>query len=156
MKYVARLTDWLAAVPLFILLAVFNVAVVMRYWSGQPLQWTEEIAGLLMIWIVMIGGIAAERSDQHLAIPVLVDLLSPKIGAFINLLVSIFSAGFLLYVAHVGLRLAMRVQFKVTDVLRISYFWIDIAVPVGFVIIALYTLHRGIKTARTAFQGEAQ
>ncbi|MGH6762290.1 MAG: TRAP transporter small permease [Phyllobacterium sp.] len=156
MKIIARLTDWLAAVPLFILLVVFNVAVVMRYWFGQPLQWTEEIAGLLMIWIVMIGGVAAERTDQHLTIPVLVDLLSPKVGAFVNLLVSVLSAGFLFYVAYVGLRLAMRVQFKVTDVLRVSYFWIDIAVPVGFVVIALYTLHRGIKTARIAFQGEAQ
>lgn len=156
MKTIARLIDWLAAAPLFVLLAIFNVAVVMRYWFGQPLQWTEEIAGLLMIWIVMIGGIAAERSDQHLTIPVLIDILPAKAGALINLIISIVSAGFLFYVSYVGFRLASKVQFKVTDVLRVSYFWIDIAVPVGFVCIALYTLHRGFSSAREVFQGEAK
>ncbi|MGH7005853.1 MAG: TRAP transporter small permease, partial [Alphaproteobacteria bacterium] len=63
----------------------------MRYFIGQPLQWTEEISGLLMVWIVMIGGISAERTDQHLAIPILVEKLSPKIAASINFVVSILS-----------------------------------------------------------------
>jgi TRAP-type C4-dicarboxylate transport system permease small subunit len=150
-KHIARLTDWLAALPLLVLLTIFNLAVVMRYFLDQPLQWTEEIAGLLMIWIVMLGGIAAERDNQHLAIPVLVELLSPKATAAVNLVVSVFSAAFLLYVSYVGLKLALSVHFKVTDILRISYFWIDIAVPVGFVVIALYMLVRGVQQARAAF-----
>lgn len=57
---------------------------------------------------------------------------------------------------YVGLMLAISVHFKVTDVLRISYFWIDIAIPVGFVVIALYTFARGITQARTTFAEQAQ
>ncbi|MCV5676267.1 TRAP transporter small permease subunit, partial [Escherichia coli] len=33
----------------------------MRYFIGQPLQWTEEMSGMLMIWVVMLGGVVAER-----------------------------------------------------------------------------------------------
>lgn len=156
MKLIARLTDWLAATPLFVLLAIFNVAVVMRYFVDRPLQWTEEVAGLLMIWIVMLGGIAAERDNQHLAIPVVVDLLPPKLTAAVNLVVSLASAAFLVYVSYVGLVLALGVKFKVTDILRISYFWIDIAIPVGFVVIAVYMVAQGVAQARKAFAEAAR
>lgn len=151
MKTIARLTDWLAALPLLALLVIFNLGVVMRYFVDRPLHWTEEVSGLLMIWIVMIGAVAAERDDQHLAIPVLVDLLPPKVTATVNLVVSLLSAVFLLYVSYVGVMLALSVHFKVTGILRISYFWIDIAVPAGFIVIAAYMVVRGFGQARKAF-----
>ncbi|MBC2885662.1 TRAP transporter small permease [Ochrobactrum sp. CM-21-5] len=153
MKFFEKLTDWLAAAPLFVLLAVFNVAVVMRYWLNQPLQWTEEIAGLLMVWIVMLGSIAAERSNQHLTIPMLVDLLPEKARAVLNALISVLSGIFLLYVSYAGYKLAVAAKLKITSVLRVSYFWIDIAVPIGFVIIALYMFASAYKTLRAAFAG---
>jgi TRAP-type C4-dicarboxylate transport system permease small subunit len=151
MKTIARLTDWLAALPLLALLVIFNLGVVMRYFVDRPLHWTEEVSGLLMIWIVMFGAVAAERDNQHLAIPVLVDLLPPKVTATVNLVVSLLSAVFLLYVSYVGAMLALSVNFKVTGILRISYFWIDIAVPVGFVVIAAYMVVHGLGQARKAF-----
>ncbi|ASV83249.1 tripartite ATP-independent periplasmic transporter, DctQ family [Ochrobactrum quorumnocens] len=153
MKLFEKLIDWLAAAPLLILLALFNVAVVMRYWLHQPLQWTEEISGLLMIWIIMLGSVAAERDNQHLAIPMLVEILPEKIREVINSIISILSGLFLLYVSYAGYKLSVAAQFKVTDVLRISYYWIDIAVPVGFVIIALYMFTGAFKSLRAAFAG---
>ncbi|QDC02396.1 MULTISPECIES: TRAP transporter small permease [Phyllobacteriaceae] len=156
MESIARLAHRLAAIPLLILLVVFNVAVVMRYFLGRPLQSTEEISGLLMIWIIMLGAIAAEQDDQHLHIPLLLEMCSAKVAAAINLAMSLLSAAFLLYVSYVGLLLAMNVHFKVTGILRISYFWIDIAVPVGFVVIAIYMAQHAIRSARAAFSGHAQ
>ncbi|WP_421565503.1 TRAP transporter small permease [Ochrobactrum sp. EDr1-4] len=153
MKYFDKLVEWSAALPLFVLLAMFNVAVVMRYWIHQPLQWTEEMAGLLMIWIIMLGSVAAERSNQHLAIPMLVDLFSEKIRDVINAIISILSGLFLLYVSYAGYKLSVAAQFKVTDVLRVSYFWIDIAVPVGFVIISIYMFAGAFKSLRAVFAG---
>jgi len=156
MEFIARLAHRLAAIPLLILLVVFNVAVVMRYFVGRPLQSTEEISGLLMIWIIMLGAVAAEQDDQHLHIPLLLDMLPTKLGVGINVLVSLLSAAFLLYVSYVGLLLSMNVHFKVTGILRISYFWIDIAVPVGFVAIAIYMAQRAIRSGRAAFSGQVQ
>ncbi|WP_180350115.1 MULTISPECIES: TRAP transporter small permease [Brucella/Ochrobactrum group] len=153
MKLFEKLIEWLAVLPLFILLAMFNIAVVMRYWMQQPLQWTEEMAGLLMIWIVMLGSVAAERSNQHLAIPMLVDMLSEKVRDVVNAIVSTLSGLFLLYVSYAGYKLSVATQFKVTDVLRVSYYWIDIAVPVGFIIIAFYMFAAAFKSLRAAFAG---
>jgi TRAP-type C4-dicarboxylate transport system permease small subunit len=154
MKALQRITDSLAAVPLLILIVIFNIGVVKRYWLSEPLQWTEEISGLLMIWIVMIGAIAAERDNQHLTISVVTDLLPGRVAATVDLVISTLSAIFLLYVGYVGYKLADHVTFKVTEVLRISWFWIDIAIPVGCVFIAFYTMRRGILTFSDAMRGE--
>jgi len=155
MKSIARLAHRLAAIPLLILLLVFNIAVVMRYFVGRPLQSTEEISGLLMIWIVMLGAIAAEQDDQHLHIPLLLEMLPAKIATGINLVMTLFACVFLLYAAYVGLLLSMNAQFKVTGILRISYFWIDIAVPIGFAVIAIYTAQRAIRRTRAEFLGQS-
>ncbi len=71
----------------------------------------------------------------------------------VNAIVSILSGLFLLYVSYAGYKLSVAAQFKVTDVLRVSYYWIDIAVPVGFVIIALYMFAGAFKSLRAAFAG---
>jgi len=155
MAFIARLAHRLSAIPLLVLLVVFNIAVVMRYFFDRPMQSTEEISGLLMIWIIMLGAIAAEQDDQHLHIPLLLEMLPARVSAGVHLGTSLLAAGFLLYVSYVGLLLSLNVQFKVTGILRVSYFWIDVAVPIGFVVIALYTAQRAIRHAHGVFLGKA-
>ena len=135
---IAKLWDYAAASILLTLVVITILAVTMRYFIGSPLQWTEEVSGLLMVWIVMIGGIAAERDKEHLSIPLLLDCLPKKASDLINLLVCAVSIAGLLYMAYLAYRLAMMAQFKRTQILQISWFWIDIAVTVGAVGIAGY------------------
>lgn len=56
----------------------------MRYFIGQPLQWTEEMSGMLMIWVVMLGGVVAERDRAHLTIPFLMEMLRASSGVLLQ------------------------------------------------------------------------
>ena len=151
---IAKLWDYAAASILLALVVITIMAVTMRYFFGSPIQWTEEVSGLLMVWIVMIGGVAAERDKEHLSIPLLLDCLPKKAGALINLLVSAVSIAGLLYMAFLAYRLAMMAQFKRTQILQISWFWIDIAVTVGAVGIAGYLTFSLIGHARDLKRNE--
>lgn len=143
-----KLWDYAAACILLALVVITIAAVSMRYFFGSPLQWTEEVSSLLMIWIVMIGGVAAERDKEHLSIPLLLDCLPKKASNLINLLVSAASIVGLLYMAFLAYQLAMMAQFKRTQILQISWFWIDIAVTVGAVGIAGYLVFGLVGYAR--------
>ncbi len=44
--------------------------------------------------------------------------------------------------AYLAYGLSMRAQYKLTQILQISWFWIDIAVTVGCAVMAVYTLAR--------------
>ena len=54
---------------------VVGLQVVGRHILRNPLPWTEEIARLLLVWLMCIGGIAALRHASHPRVTALVRLL---------------------------------------------------------------------------------
>lgn len=156
MPKIGRIWGWAAGLPLFVLVLITIAAVFMRYIVNQPLQWTEEVSGLLMIWIIMIGGVAAEREDNHLTIPLLPDALPRRVGLTMNIVVSIFSISILVYMAWLAWQLASRAQYKLTQILGVSWFWIDIAVTVGCILMAIYTGLRVLRYLREFTLSDAE
>lgn len=145
---------WLLRIALFVpvafLVLATGYAVVLRYWAGAPLHWMEEASGIALIWIVMVGAIAAERDNEQLSIPIFVDKLSGRGQFIVKVLVGALSVGLLALLAYYGVTLAEKVAFKLTGVLKISWYWIDIAVPVGFVGIILCYIAAAWRVARSA------
>lgn len=142
MELIRRLPSAVAGSALAGLVAMTIVAVVARYVFDAPLHWGEEMSGLLMIWIIMIGAIVAERDGQHLDIPLFVDLLPVRIRAAVDLAISALSIAVLAYAGWLGYQLAQSAQYKLTEILQISWFWIDMAVPVGTAGVIIYLLRR--------------
>ena len=153
MRLFGKVAEFSAAFALFVLVVVTIGAVFMRYFIGQPLQWTEEMSGMLMIWVVMLGGVVAERDRAHLTIPFLMEMLPGKLRRVIAVLVALLSIALLLYMAWLGYRLAEMAQFKVTQILKVSWFWIDLAVPVGALATAIYTLYWLINDTKQSDSG---
>src|SRR5262245_37343003 len=56
--------------------AVVGLQVIGRHLLHQPIPWTEEIARLLLAWLMCVGGIAALRDGQHPRVTALVRLFS--------------------------------------------------------------------------------
>jgi tripartite ATP-independent transporter DctM subunit len=56
--------------------AVVGLQVIGRHVMHQPIPWTEEVARLLLGWLMCVGGIAALRHAQHPRVTAVVRLLS--------------------------------------------------------------------------------
>ncbi|OAM77584.1 TRAP transporter small permease [Devosia elaeis] len=149
MKFLERPVNWLLAISLAALVVLSNWAVFQRYVLSQPLHFAEEMSVFLFIWIVMLGAIAAEKDDRHLTISVLTDAFPAKLGKVLDLILSLLSIVVLLYAAKIGLDLALASQTRVTQILRIPYFWIYIAFPIGCAGICIFTAHRLIGVLRS-------
>jgi TRAP-type C4-dicarboxylate transport system permease small subunit len=150
MKFLERPVHWLLAISLSALVLLSNWAVFQRYVMSRPLHFAEELSVFLFMWIIMLGAIAAEKDDRHLTISVLVDALPAKAIKIIDIVISLLSIGVLLFAAKVGLDLALASQSRVTQILRIPYFWIYIAFPVGCVGISIFMAHRVFGLVRGA------
>ncbi|RZN49884.1 TRAP transporter small permease [Escherichia sp. E13S3] len=145
MRLLGKVIEVAAVLTLFILVIMTIAAVIMRYCFNMPLQWTEEVSGLLMIWVVMFGAVVAERDNTHLSIPFLADALTPRWQRILTLFVSLVSIILLIVMAWSAWKLAAGTAFKTTQILKISWFWIDIAVTVGAIGIACFTALHLIK-----------
>ncbi|MEI4487399.1 TRAP transporter small permease [Frigidibacter sp. MR17.14] len=142
MKYIAGLASALGGVMIAILVTITAAAVFMRYVVGAPIQWTEEASGILMIWIVMLGAISCEWRRQHLTIDFVVIALPPTARRVMTILVALASIAVLILMAWLAWQLAQTASFKRTQILRVSWFWLDLAVVVGAIGTAAVTLHQ--------------
>ena len=73
-------SSWSIAVLVVAQAAVVGLQVVGRHVLRQPIPWTEEIARLLLGWLMCVGGISALRHGQHPRVTALVRL-SPGAAA---------------------------------------------------------------------------
>jgi TRAP-type transport system small permease protein len=137
MKLSFKLVSALAGLLVFALIAITAASVVARYVLGTPIQWTEEMSAFLLIWIVFLGAIACEIEDHHLKIDVVTMALPDGLARWLGVIVGAASVGLLGYMAWLGYVLSESAALKKTQILRISWFWIDIAVTVGAIGIAL-------------------
>jgi TRAP-type transport system small permease protein len=135
-----RAASAFGALAVTVLVAVTAASVVARYVLGQPIAWTEEISGLLMVWIVMIGAIACEANRQHLTVDLAEAAMSPPVRRAVQIVVAIASAILLAVMAWEAWKLGQTAGFKRTQILGISWFWIDLAVVFGALGTAAVTL----------------
>lgn len=140
MKFLEKLATFLASFTLFVLVAITIGGVFMRYFFNSPWHWTEEMSGLLMVWIVFLGMAVAERQETTLTISFITDSMRPKLRALVNLVMCVLSVALLIYMAWLGYKLAGSVQMRVTQLLKVSLYWLYIAVPIGAVLTAVFTL----------------
>ena len=68
--------QWSIAVLVVAQAAVVGLQVVGRHVLHRPIPWTEEIARLLLGWLMCVGGVAALRHAQHPRVTALVRLLA--------------------------------------------------------------------------------
>ncbi|AKH99678.1 TRAP-type C4-dicarboxylate transport system, small permease component [Hoeflea sp. IMCC20628] len=155
MSIITRVLKTLLFVPISFLVLATAYSVFQRYWAETPVHWMEEASGIALVWIVMIGAIAAEKDGDQLSIPLMVDMMSDRWRRLVEIFIGTLSVGLLLTLGYFGWTLANKVAFKLTGVLKISWFWIDIALPVGFAGMILCYLWRGRKSLR-AREGASQ
>lgn len=131
MSLIFRLTSAFGAVCVGILVLMTAVAVLARYIFGVPFAWTEEVSGILMIWIVMVGAISCEANRQHLTIDLLENAMKGLPRRLMVFVVNLASVGLLAFMSWQGWALAKATAFKKTQILGVSWFWLDLAIVIG-------------------------
>ena len=86
---------------------VVGLQVVGRHLLLQPFPWTEEIARLLLAWLMCVGGISALRDGQHPRVTALVRLFSDTRRAAIDRGLRLVLLGFLLLLVVPAWRLTV-------------------------------------------------
>lgn len=60
-----------------VLFIAFMIQIVCRYFF-KPLIWPEELSLICFVWVALLGGLYAKRSDAHVAFSMVYDTLSPR------------------------------------------------------------------------------
>jgi len=74
--------------------------IVLRNFFGTGLPWVEPVLGTSVLWITMLGALAATGARKHISIDLVAHFLPPRVGAGVAAVTRIFAAvvcGFLVY-----------------------------------------------------------
>jgi len=137
-----RAIRWSIAVLVVAQAAVVGLQVIGRHALHRPIPWTEEIARLLLVWLMCAGGLAALRHGQHPRVTALVRLLSePKRRAVDRglRLVLLTFFGFLIVPAY---SLTVSSAGESLPASGISGAWISGILPVALVLMSLEVIRQ--------------
>lgn len=78
-RYFRQVVEIISAVVLAVDLVVVFVSVIYRYFLHNPLQWSDEVAQMLLVALTFLGGAAALARGEHLGVTVIRARLSARV-----------------------------------------------------------------------------
>jgi len=81
-------------------IVVLLLGIIARYVFHAPIVWTDELAGILFLWLAMLGSVIAFQRGEHMRMTAIVGMLAPGTRAFLDVVAIAASLAFLLLVIH--------------------------------------------------------
>lgn len=132
-----QLTRWSMILMLAVMAIIIFANVVLRYTTNQSIEWAEEVARYLMVWLTFIGAGPVLRYGGHIAVDNLQDALPQKIAILVRILIAILIFGFFVFMIYFGALYVERAHFQMTPTTQISMGWVYASIPVGGIILMI-------------------
>ena len=133
----------IAGTALAALISYTFIGVIMRYFISRPITWGEEFQLLCIVIVVFFGAGAGFRTGSHVAIDFIVDIFPWKVQRVIVVAMYVISMVIMVYF-FIQSSVFVRQMFttkRITNILRIPFFYIYSAFPIGcFLIVLNYTI----------------
>lgn len=139
-----RIAKILAALLVVAETAILFAGVAARYVFHVPLVWSDELASILFIWLAMLGSAVAFHDNGHMRMTVLVASAAPSRRALLEALGVMTPLVFLVAVLPFAYQYAAEQRVITTPALEISDAFRAAALPVGFAIMGVMALAKGV------------
>ncbi|MVT70759.1 TRAP transporter large permease subunit [Bradyrhizobium pachyrhizi] len=120
-----------AAVLVVAEVIVLFVGIVSRYVLHTPIVWSDELAGILFLWLAMLGSVVAFQRAEHMRMTAIIGMIRPEARLFLDVFATAAAFAFLLLVVRPAYEFAADEVFVTTPALGIVNTWRAAALPVG-------------------------
>ena len=140
MRVVDRVVDWVAVAAFTGMFGCVLAQVVFRYFLGEPLVWSDELARYLFVWASFLGWIVAARRRSHLAIDMAATRLSSRGRAVLRIVGALCGIAFAALLVWYGWRIMVRNLDVDTTSLFFSQGVVYAIVPVAAFAVGIYAI----------------
>ncbi|OPY98979.1 ABC transporter permease [Bradyrhizobium sacchari] len=128
-------------------IAVLSAGIVGRYVFRSPIVWSDELAGILFLWLAMLGSVIAFQRGEHMRMTAIVGVLSAQVRAFLDVVAAAASLAFLALVVWPAYEFAADEVFVTTPALEIVNSWRAAALPTGMGLMLVAAVLRLVRIA---------
>jgi TRAP-type C4-dicarboxylate transport system permease small subunit len=124
-------------------ISVFQIINRQLLGGSFSLAWADELVKMIVLWLAMIGSIAACRDNKHIRIDLITHILSGQIVSWIKIVVDLFAAAVCAMIAWQAWRLIGEERSWGDVILGDVPLWLAHAVvPLAFALISYRFLVR--------------
>lgn len=117
------------------LLAVGQI--IMREVFSTGFVWADELVKLMVLWLAMVGSIAAARDDRHIRIDALSHILPELAIKLTRIIVDVFAAVVCAVIAwHTYRYLQLEIEFEDSVLINTPAWIAHLIVPLAFALIS--------------------
>lgn len=133
-----RFIENAALVTLFATMMLLAVGqIVLREVFATGVIWIEGLIRIIVLWLAMVGSIAASRDDRHIRIDALSHVLPKGVARATRVLVDAFAAAVCALLAwHTWQYLKLEIEWQETVLLDTPAWLAHFIVPLAFALVA--------------------
>jgi TRAP-type C4-dicarboxylate transport system permease small subunit len=144
-RIAATIEDGLLTLLLTGMVVLAFVQIALRNLGDISLSWGDPLLRVAVLWLALVGAIAATRDDNHIRIDLLSRYLPNSFALPLKRLTELFSASICGIIAwHSALLVQMEYQDGTTSFSGIPTWMLELILPLGFGIMALRFLINGL------------
>lgn len=148
-----RVLSVLMVGALVVLIIPVTLQIFSRHTSLVPTYiWTEEMARLMFIWLIMLGAMVGMRERLHFVVDVW-PRLSPRANAVVELVSGVATMAFALVFVWAGWEFTEFALYRISELAELPLWTIHIAWPVLGVTWVLFQGEHMLAMARVALRG---
>ena len=102
--------------------------------------WAEELARYSMVTMIFLGAAVSCRYKEHIAMPLLDEVLKGKARIVLKLVVSLLSGVFLVILIRYGFGILPTIAMQVSATMQMPMNYVYITIPIGACIMLFYVL----------------
>ena len=138
-----RLEDGLLALILGLLVLLAPLQLFLRNFFDTGITWGDPLLRVLVLWVGMLGALAATRGRRQISIDVLSHVFGKRLQSGVGVVTSLFTALVCAVVAvHSARFVASEIEYQATAFAGVPVWTCEIVIPVAFGLIALrYALY---------------
>lgn len=147
LRIISRFDDNLAKGEAAVLIAIVGVMTVVvflqvlyRYVFAQPLQWSEELARYLFVWLSIMGATLALQKKGHFGLDLFYKMLSSRFRRIVKFLVYLLLGIVIFVILFQGIILVQKTALQESPAMGISMGWAYASLPVGGALMAIHLI----------------
>jgi len=118
------------------LLAVGQI--ILREFFSSGFGWTDQLIGLMVLWLALVGSVAACRENRHIRIDALSHILPALAVRIVRVVVDVFAAAVCGVIAYQAWRYVfeIEIEYEVTVLVDTPAWIAHMIMPVAFALLS--------------------
>jgi C4-dicarboxylate transporter DctQ subunit len=136
---------WLAGWLMMFALIMVCVDVVLRYFFNSPIGGVLQFSEYVLLYIPFLAAAYVLKDDSHIRIDIILNRLSPKVQAALNMVTSVFGILVLLALSYYGTYITFDYYRRGVPTLKyykIPEFLVIMVIPLGCFLFALQFIRK--------------